>query len=224
MASTASFTAVGLVRLEMLIWHVPYRSVSGAFVELEHNLCPASNSPSGMPIGHYRTRVVYSGVPVVVLGDAVKRYQFKAKIEASDGGGAFVLFPFNTEAEFGTKGKVAVKARVGGVPYVGSLMSYGRPQHMLAVAKAIRQEIGKGPGDVIDVEVWKDEGLRELEVPASLENVVKKEGLMTFFEGLSFTHRKEYCRWVSEAKREETRTKRLEKAVEMMRKGVKTPG
>ena len=154
----------------------------------------------------------------------MKRYQFKAKIEASDGGGAFVLFPFDVATEFGTKSKVPVKATVGGVAYTGSLMTCGGAQHMLAVVKAIRQEIGKGPGDVIDVEIWKDEGLRELEVPTSLEKLLKKEGLMTFFEGLSFTHRKEYCRWVSEAKKEETRAKRLEKAVELMRKGVRTPG
>jgi hypothetical protein len=154
----------------------------------------------------------------------VKRYQFKAKIEASDGGGAFVLFPFDVATEFGTKGKVPVKATVGGVAYTGSLMTCGGEQHMLAVVKAIRQEIGKGPDDVIDVEVWKDEGLRELEIPLSLAKALKREGLMLFFEGLSVTHRKEYCRWVSEAKREETRENRLEKAVEMMRKGVKTPG
>ncbi len=154
----------------------------------------------------------------------MKKYQFKAKIQASDGGGAFVLFPFDVATEFGTKGKVSVKATLGGVAYTGSLMTCGGAQHMLAVVKAIRQEIGKGPGDVIDVEVWKDEGPRELEVPVSLKKVLKREGLKPFFEELSFTHRKEYCRWISEAKKEETRAKRLEKAVEMMRKGVKTPG
>lgn len=153
----------------------------------------------------------------------MKRYRFTAKIQAGAGGGAFVLFPFDTEKEFATKGKVPVKATVGGVPYTGSLMTCGASQHMLAVVKAIREEIGKRPGDVIDVEVWKDEGPRELEIPAALEKALKKEGLVTFFEGLSPTHRKEYCRWVSEAKREETRAMRLEKAVEMLRKGVKTP-
>jgi Domain of unknown function (DUF1905)/Bacteriocin-protection, YdeI or OmpD-Associated len=153
----------------------------------------------------------------------VKTYRFKAKIEASDGGGAFVLFPFDVATEFGTKGKVPVKATVGGVAYTGSLMTCGGAQHMLAVVKAIREQIGKGPGDVIDVEVWKDEGLRELEIPVSLAKALKREGLMAFFEGLSFTHRKEYCRWVTEAKKEETRAMRLEKAVELMRKGVKTP-
>jgi uncharacterized protein YdeI (YjbR/CyaY-like superfamily) len=40
---------------------------------------------------------------------------------------------------------------------------------------------------------------------------------------LSFTHRKEYCRWISEAKKEETKARRLEKAIEMMKKNVKTP-
>jgi Bacteriocin-protection, YdeI or OmpD-Associated/Domain of unknown function (DUF1905) len=156
-------------------------------------------------------------------GSAVKRYKFKAKIEASDGGGAFVLFPYDTEAEFATKGKVPVKATLNGVPDTGSLMTCGGVHHMLAVVKAIRDQTGKIPGDIIDVEVWRDEELRALEVPPGLEKVLKEEALLPFFEGLSFTHRKEYCRWISEAKKEETRLKRLEKAVELLRKGVKTP-
>jgi hypothetical protein len=40
----------------------------------------------------------------------MKKYKFKAKIAAGDGGGAFVLFPYDTEKEFATKGKVPVKA------------------------------------------------------------------------------------------------------------------
>lgn len=40
----------------------------------------------------------------------MKTYKFRAKIEASDGGGAYVLFPYDSEAEFSTKGKVPVKA------------------------------------------------------------------------------------------------------------------
>jgi uncharacterized protein YdeI (YjbR/CyaY-like superfamily) len=44
------------------------------------------------------------------------------------------------------------------------------------------------------------------------------------FDGLSYTHRKEYVRWIEEAKRTETRTRRVEKSVEMLREGIKTPG
>jgi uncharacterized protein YdeI (YjbR/CyaY-like superfamily) len=39
------------------------------------------------------------------------------------------------------------------------------------------------------------------------------------FEGMAFTHRKEYARWVAEAKRDETRRRRVEQAVEMIRAG-----
>jgi Bacteriocin-protection, YdeI or OmpD-Associated/Domain of unknown function (DUF1905) len=154
----------------------------------------------------------------------VKKYKFKAKIEAGDGGGAHVLFPYDTEKEFATKGKVPVKATFDGVPYAGSLIKYGHPQHMLGLLKSIREQIGKGPGDTIEVVVWKDEAPRVVEIPAAFQAAMKKADLLDTFEKLSYTHRKEYCRWITEAKKEETRTARLTKAIEMLRKGIKTPG
>ena len=121
------------------------------------------------------------------------------------------FFPYDVEQEFGTKGRLAAKATFDGVPYSGSLMKYEHPQHILGILKAIREQIGKGPGDTIEVVVWKDEGERIVTVPAQFEQAMKKEGLFPFFEKLSFTHRKEYCRWITEAKKEETR---IEKAGE----------
>jgi len=155
---------------------------------------------------------------------AMKKYKFKAKIEAADGGGAYVLFPCDTGKEFGTKGKVPVKATFNGASYTGSLIKYGHPLHSLGVPKAIREQTGKGPGDTIEVVAWKDEEVRTVEVPAQFENLMKKEGLLPIFNELSYTHRKEYCRWITEAKKEATRLKRLGKAIEMLKKGVSTPG
>lgn len=135
-----------------------------------------------------------------------------------------MLFPYDTEKEFATKGKVPAKATFNNVPYTGSLIKYGYPQHTLGMPKAIREQLGKGPGDDIDVVVWKDEDVRTVEVPAPFEKLMKKEGLLPVFEKLSYTHRKEYCRWITEAKKEETRLKRLEKAIEMLKNGISTPG
>ncbi|MGA2571460.1 MAG: YdeI/OmpD-associated family protein [Terracidiphilus sp.] len=159
-------------------------------------------------------------------GETMKKYQFQAKIqEASVGtGGAFVLFPYDVEKEFGTKGKVGVKSTVAGIPYTGSLIKYGMPQHMLCVLKSIRDQTGKGPGDTIDVVVWKDEEVRTVEIPDAFRALLKKEDLLVGFEKLSYTHRKEYCRWIAEAKKEETRQNRIVKAIAMLKKGVKTPG
>jgi hypothetical protein len=140
--------------------------------------------------------------------------------------GLNVLFPYDTGGEFATNGKVPVKATVNGVSYAGSLIKYGKPLplHVLGMPKAIRDQTGKGPGDTIEVIVWKNEAVRIVEVPAQFEKLMKKEGLLPVFKKLSYTHRKEYCRWIAGAKKEETRLKRLEKAIEMLKKGVSTPG
>jgi bifunctional DNA-binding transcriptional regulator/antitoxin component of YhaV-PrlF toxin-antitoxin module len=157
-------------------------------------------------------------------GDAhVKKYKFKATIQAGEGGGAFVFFPFDVEKEFGTRGKVPIKVTFDGVPDTSGLFKYGYPQHLIGVPKAIREQLGKKPGDSLEVVAWKDEAERVIEVPPAFQQVLERENLLTFFENLSYTHRKAYCRWIAEAIKEETRQKRLEKAVELMKKGIKTP-
>ena len=116
-----------------------------------------------------------------------------------------------------------VKALFNAIPYTGSLIKYGHPLHFLGVPKAIREQAGVGIGDTIDVELWKDDQPRTVEVPAPFQQAMKRAGVTKVFEALSYTHRREYCRWINDAKREETRLKRLEKAVELLQKGVKTP-
>jgi len=135
-----------------------------------------------------------------------------------------VLFPYDTEKEFATKGKVPLKATFNGVPYTGSLIKYGNPLHMMGVPKSIREQIGKGPGDTIEAVVWRDEEVRTVEVPAQFEKLMKKKGLVPVFEKLSYTQRKEYCLWITDAKKEKTRLKRLGEAIEMLKKGISTPG
>jgi hypothetical protein len=94
---------------------------------------------------------------------------------------------------------------------------------MLGMLKAIRAKTGRGPGDTIEVVVWKDEELRTVEVPAQFETLLRKEGLLPVFRKLSYTHRKEYCRWITDAKKEETRSKRLAKTVAMLKRESAAP-
>jgi len=154
----------------------------------------------------------------------MKKYTFKATMQAGIGGGAGVIFPYDVEREFGTKARVPVKATFDDVPYSGSLVKCGPTSHMLGVLKGIREQIGKGPGDMVEVVLWKDEEVRTVEVPAELERLMKQHRVLSVFEKLSYTNRKEYCRWIIGAKREETRQVRLGKSIEMLKAGVKTPG
>jgi hypothetical protein len=153
----------------------------------------------------------------------MKQYKFTATIQPNSGGAPFVFFPYDTKQEFGTRAQIRVKATFDGVPYSGALVKYADPQHLLPVTNNICAQIGKGPGDRVSVVIERDESVRTIEIPAALKAMLKKEGLLPVFEKLSYTHRREYIRWITEAKKEETRITRQGKAIDMLRKGVKTP-
>ena len=60
----------------------------------------------------------------------------------------------------------------------------------------------------------------ELVVPNYLRAALKKsKKALTTFESFSYSHKKEYVKWITEAKREETRQRRMETAIELMAKG-----
>ncbi|MET0206354.1 MAG: YdeI/OmpD-associated family protein [Thermoleophilaceae bacterium] len=63
-----------------------------------------------------------------------------------------------------------------------------------------------------------------MDIPPALAAALEEDGeAKAAFEGLSYTHRREYAEWISEAKREETRVRRVAKAVEMLRDGERSP-
>ena len=112
----------------------------------------------------------------------MKEYKFKAKIEPTDHGHGFVFFPFDTQEEFGTRGQIRVLATFDGVPYAGALVKYGPPQHMLPVVKSILEQIGKGPGDTVEVVIDRDDSVRTVEVPPEFAKLMKKEDVLAAFE------------------------------------------
>ena len=150
-----------------------------------------------------------------------KKHTFTATIQNAGGGGAFVEVPFDVEEAFGSK-KPKVKAMIEGVPYRGLLVRMGGPSHMLIILKGIREQIGKTFGDEVTVTVEPDTEPRLIEIPKDLMKELKKDKeAKIFFDKLSYTHQKEYVRWVEEAKKEETRQNRIVKTIEMLKKGKK---
>jgi Domain of unknown function (DUF1905)/Bacteriocin-protection, YdeI or OmpD-Associated len=147
----------------------------------------------------------------------MKRYKFEAAIQRSTGWGAFVLFPHDTTVEFDRKGRVPVKALLGGLAYTGSLMPSAAGYHRLSVPREICAQLGKVPGDLIRVEVWKDNEPRTVEVPEEFVRLLRKERLLAKFEALTITRRKEYRNWLLTAKREDTRSRRMIKALAILR-------
>jgi len=150
-----------------------------------------------------------------------EKHTFRAVIEAAGGGGAFVTVPFDVERAFGKK-RVPVHATFDGVPYRGSLVRMGGPAHLLPILKEIRTAIGKEPGDEVEVTVEEDTAPRIVEVPPDLaDGFESAPAARANFEKLAYTHRREYVRWIEEAKREQTRKDRVARALEMLGEGKK---
>jgi len=64
---------------------------------------------------------------------------------------------------------------------------------------------------------------REVEVPADLADALALDAVArTNFEGMPYSHRKEWVRWVTEAKKAETRAMRIAKTVESLHDGQRT--
>src|SRR5580698_5338169 len=147
--------------------------------------------------------------------------KFKAKLQDAGGGGTFILIPFDVEKEYGKKNLIPVNVTFDGEPYRGSIANMGNGP-CLPLLKSIREKIGKQIGELVSITIEHDNKPREVEIPDEMKQLFAKHKIeKAYFDTLAFTHRKEYVKWITDAKREETRKARLEKMIEMLKKKFK---
>jgi len=112
-----------------------------------------------------------------------------------------------------------VRATINGHTWE-STVTRMRGEFLLGLSKAVREAAGAEAGDTVLVEITLDAGPRQVDVPPALvDALVGDEQARAAFEKLAHSHRKEYARWVAEAKREETRERRVAQALQMLREG-----
>ena len=133
--------------------------------------------------------------------------------------GAFVLSDEQVTAVGGGRRAFPVRVGVNGVTLPLRLARMGG-ENLIGVARAVREQAGLSIGTAYQVEIAADDGDRSVEVPRELAVALAGDaGERAAFDGLAPSHRKEFVRWISEAKRDTTRAQRVAKAVEMLRAG-----
>jgi len=113
-----------------------------------------------------------------------------------------------------------VVVTVGGHTYRSTVAPMGG-SFWIPLAAEHREAAGLTAGDEVDVVVEHDAAPREVALPDDLAAAFDDDA-RAFFDGLAPSHRKEWVRWVEEAKKPETRAARVEKTVESIRAGKKT--
>ena len=147
-----------------------------------------------------------------------EKHRFTAELEAGRGGGAMVLVPPEIATALGGLKQMRAVGTVNGVPYQSSTMPYGGRGLFLGVHKATREAAGVLPGERVDVVVSRDDRPRVLEIPPELSAALAADpAAQAAFDRLSFTNRKEMATSVAEAKRPDTRDRRLAAALARLR-------
>ena len=134
------------------------------------------------------------------------------------GAGTFVVIPREVRQQLGLRGRPKVQAVIAGHPYRGSLMPTGDGDFCLGVLKAIQQSAGVKRGDIVTVDLELDDAPRVIEPPADLAGALARDqDAAAAWERLSYTNKREMARSLEEAKRPETRERRLAAALERLR-------
>jgi hypothetical protein len=154
--------------------------------------------------------------------EATANMKFKTKLQQAEGMNATgIEVPEKIVAALGSGKRPAVKVTIKTYTYRSTIHVMGG-KYLLPVAAEVRKKAGVVAGEAIEVTLELDTEKREVEVPPDLAKALKAEPkAKAFFEGLAFTYRKEHARALTDAKTPETRQRRLDKIMDMMRSGKK---
>jgi hypothetical protein len=132
---------------------------------------------------------------------------------------AVVLDPDDVAAVGEGAKRFPVAATINGHTWRTTVTRMGG-EFLLGLNKEVRQAAGAEAGDTVEVHIELDTAPREVDVPEALATALQCDPVaQERYEALAYTHRKEYARWIAEAKREETRERRVAQALVMLREG-----
>lgn len=110
-------------------------------------------------------------------------------------------------------GRPAVVVTLGSHSYRTTVGRMGG-RSLIPVSAAVRSAAGVSAGDVLDVEIVADAAPRTVEVPADLAAALSAAAASAGWSQLAYSQQKEWARSVSEAKKPETRARRVAAAVD----------
>ncbi len=130
--------------------------------------------------------------------------------------------PDDIVAALGTSKRPAVRVTIGAHTYRTTVASMGG-RFLVPLSADNRTAAGVSAGDEVDVDIELDDEPREVTVPADLAAALARDAnAQEYFDQLAYTHRKEWVRWIEDAKKAETRAARITKTVASLHAGIRT--
>jgi hypothetical protein len=146
--------------------------------------------------------------------------EFRSTVELGGKTATGIPVPDEVIEALGSSKRPPVVVTVGGHAYRTTAVRMGG-RFLVPLSAENREAAGVAAGDEVTVGIEADSAPREVTLPDDLAAAMD-DAARTAYDGLAFTHRKEWVRWVEEAKKPETRATRIEKTVAGLREGKKT--
>lgn len=145
--------------------------------------------------------------------------RFRAIVELGGRTATGFEVPPEVVERLGRGRRPAVTVTLGGHTYRSTVATMGG-RFLLPLSAENREAAGVSAGDEVEVTLTPDSAEREVAVPEDLaRELAGDDPARQFFDGLAYTHRKEWVRWIEEAKKPETRANRLASTMEALRAG-----
>jgi hypothetical protein len=144
---------------------------------------------------------------------------FRTTVELGGKTATGLQVPDGIVSALGGGKRPAVRVTIAGYAYRTTVASMGG-RYLVPLSAEHRAAAGVAAGDEVDVTIEADTEAREVPVPHDLSTALADDDAAgRFFEGLAYTHRKEWVRWIEDAKRPETRERRVEATLDALRAG-----
>ena len=148
-------------------------------------------------------------------------HRFDAVLGGEAGGLPGIVLPADVAAAMGGRARIPVAGTINGEEFRGSTMPMGDGRHCVGFRNEIRAQAGVSDGDTVAIEIERDDAPRTVDVPADLAEALDAEpAVRAAFDAMSYTHRKEWANAVADAKRPETRARRIDQAVAAARERI----
>ena len=154
------------------------------------------------------------------------KIRFKAKLfrpaeSEKTGSWMFLILPKSASARLPSRGITAIEGTINGFPFQATLEPDGQKSHWLKVDRKLREAAGAEAGDVVTLEIAPAGKETEPEVPADLRKALAAAApkTRTVWSDITPNARRDWIHWITSAKQEETRARRIKNACSMLAGG-----
>ncbi|MGI8957208.1 MAG: YdeI/OmpD-associated family protein [Chthoniobacterales bacterium] len=164
------------------------------------------------------------------MPDTGSKIRFKAKLlrpaeTGKDDSWAFLILPKAASAKLPSRGMTAVEGTLNGSPFQAMLEPDGEKSHWLKFDRKLRERAGADVGDTVTLQIAPAKKEPEPTVPPELKKALGTAAAKarTVWSDITPMARRDWIHWITSAKQEETRARRITTACSMLASGKRRP-